>query len=267
MKKIQNRKWELENPNFDHYVKALFSEMTEAQRSMLPPDLSYKVGKGSKYSTSMLTFVQKLWILSTIYNKRVSLIIEDEKGIPVNAFKKILQAQHGKIATRELVDEFRHAGAFFLGDHDLMSWFEYANMVCATPMYKLMTGYKADLKDRSKVQVRHQRIQEATYGMLKMLVHYEGNKKRMSSDYDVTMPEWYALMFFYEQESTMAKFQETFKYAYISNTKDLYGAITKLKRKDMIGSRGTSKRYFKYYITPKGKEMVIRLMTRIVFGE
>lgn len=266
MNKIQTRKWEIDNENFDHYLTELFKGMSDAQKSKLPIDLSIKFDKGVKQAISLLTFVQKLYVLSVAFGKDISLIIEDEKGINEKTFTSIKKSEAGKKKTGELVDEFRTAGAFFLGNHDLMNWLEYANMVCATPMYKLMSGYKSEMKDRSRVQQRAKTTKESVGGILEMLVHYEGNKKRMATDYDISPGEWYALMFFYMGESIPTTFyDDKFLYSYLSNRRSLSVALTSLKRKGMLDTRGES-RNIKYYITPKGREMLIKIMERIVLG-
>jgi hypothetical protein len=267
MKKIQSRKWEIDNVNFDHFMNDLLKTMTDGQRANLPMELAFKLDKGAKYAVSMLTFTQKLYILSIAFNKKVTLIIEDDKGLlPADFLPSIIKAQNGKKKTGELVDEFRAAGAFFLGSHDLMNWLEYANMICATPMYRLMTGFRSDIKDRSKVQQRAQRVRESVNGILEMLVYYEGNKKRMSTDYNVGPAEWYALMFFYRGENTPDKFyDEAFKYAYTSNRRTLSVALTSLKRRGFLDTRGAV-RSTRYHITPKGKELTIKIMERITFG-
>jgi len=265
MKKIQARKWEIDNENFDHYMQDLLKKMTDGQKANLPIELVIKLDKGAKYAVSMLTFVQKLYVLSTAFNKKISLILEDESGISESDFLSILKAKSGKVKTRELVDGLRAAGAFFLGDHDLMSGLEYANMVCATPMYKMMSDFKSDIKDKSKVQHRAQRVRESVNGILQFLINYDGNKKRMSSDYNLNPAEWYALMFFYRGENAPSAYLEEYKYSYTSNSRTLGVALTNLKRRGYLDTRGAV-RSTRYYITPKGREVVLKIMERIIFS-
>lgn len=265
---IQSRKYEILDENFDEYFSQAVDSMTMEQREKLPQELSGKILKGGKGYLDTLTFVQKFFILVFSLGKKWTLFIEDDYGLSYEAFLEMQKGYTENYPRREAVSELRESGSFFLGTTQLMKRLEYVTLQCSSNIYKSIVGYRAELHEKRRKIKAQRQITYSVNGILRFLVNYEANKYKLSATYGLnTISEWYTLLFFYEDENKAAKFHETFLYAYSSSRRHRNSALARLLELGYIDTRAKKHTiHIRYYLTPKGKELAIKIMDRVFFN-
>ena len=265
---IEPNKWGYFNPHFDSWFLELLTNITPEQKERLPLDLLRTLDKGAAHALKSLNIIRKQYILAVAFKKATITIMEDEQnGLGIKDWIQLHKTYRGKGNIGEMVDTCRLHGAFFLGNHDLMKFLSYVNFVHSNNLYLLGTGIAEMPKGRTKLDNRIKKIHELIGSLSELLIHYEGNKKRMKLEYDIDQPEWYALMYFYRHiEKRSREFiHETFIYAQASSIANLKNALTNLKQKKLLDFRGGSKDR-RYFLTLSGRELYEKIVNRIVLG-
>lgn len=264
---IKSRKYDIVDENFDEYFFQIVDTMTMEQLERVPNELSAKVRRGAKYSLESLTFVQKLYLLTTVFRKRWTFIIEDEQGSSLEAFEEIQKGYRDNHSRLEAVEELRNTGSFYLGGMHLMQRMEYVVLQCASNVYKAISGYRSAIHERRKKIQSQRDTSESVLGVFRLLMNYEANKFRFV-DYGVlSLSEWYAIMFLYENEAKPAQFHDKFLYSYSSGKRNRINAISRLQLMGLVDSRAKKRSiHTKYYLTQQGKELAIKIMERVVLN-
>ena len=265
---LKNRRYDIDNENFDNYFLRHISKITPEQKSRLPQELAFKVFRGGSFSINSLTFMQKMYVLYCAFGKRVSILVEDDnEGLSYNEFAKLERGYRGSQKRGDIVDDFNIKGTFVLGMHDLVARLEYANHLCSSNLWKLAKDYQKYQLNNIRLHDKQRQTKDAVRLLRKLLVYYEGNKKRMAIDYGIDPAEWLALLHFYDNETKAVPFvDETFKYSYNSNKQTLRGALVSLQHKGILDIRGSRPRNVFYYLTPKGVEILGKIIARYILN-
>jgi hypothetical protein len=266
--KIQTRRYDLVDENFDEYFFQCISNMTAEQKERLPNELAAKVLRGAKESLNTLTFVQKLHILTSALGKKWTLVVEDENGEGYDAFLQVQKGYSENEPRMMAMRELRESGSFYLGAPHLMKRLEYVALQFATNVYKAITGYRADLHEKRKRIQQQREVSTDVNSVLRFLIHYEENKYRLAANYGLdTMSEWLALMFFYLDENRPATFHDKFMYAYSTGKRHRANALARLMALGYIDTRAKKhSKYTKYYLTSKGRELTVKILERVFFN-
>lgn len=252
-------------PNFDDMLLEKLERATPDQIEVMPSTLRFKVFKKGKASIDKMNFFEKLYILSVCFKQNVVIATMDEDaGISGKDFNKALQAQKGKLNNKELLENMQIPALFVQSDKELMRSWLYMNYVQCSEIYTLIKG--AHPREKSKRELKYIAYQRALAGVMKTICTYEGQKKSVIIQFKISVPELYALLYFYDGEKTGKDFYTVaFRHAYTSNRGDLGGALKKLHTEGYLDRRGTLKQ-LKYSITSKGIELVTRVMNKLIYN-
>lgn len=250
--------------NFNHYFTEKLNSLTEEQKHRLPNDIIFKVFKyGTAATAEQLNFVEKMWMLETVFNCSINIIVEDiEAGLDIAHFKDALKAQRGRIENTQLLDELKIRAAFFLGGKELMASILYLENLCNSGIYRLSKSHipNADHK-KNKKYIRQKDDFNQT---LSFLCNYEATKKRITMLYDLNIPELYALLYFGSGEKYGGDFTRgDFSHAYNSNQTELFKGMTRMHRLGYILQRKTGLKH-KYVISSKGLDLLNRIFSNIL---
>lgn len=252
-------------PNFDYMLLERLDRATPEQLEIMPSTLRFKVFKKGKASIDFMTFNEKLYILSVCFKQTIVIATLDETtGISGKDFNKVLQAQKGKLNNKELLDNMQIPAVFVQSDKELMRAWQYMNYVQCSDVYNLVKG--AHPREISKRESKYLAYQRALTGLMRTICTYEGHKKDVIIQFKISVPELYALLYFYDGEKTGKDFYNiAFRHAYTSNRGDLGAALMKLYTGGYLDRRGTLKQ-LKYSITSKGIELVTRVMNKLIYN-
>jgi predicted transcriptional regulator len=262
-KSIRNA--DIYNENFNHYFTEKLNGLTPEQKDKLPNELLYKIFKrGNEASAEALNFNEKTWILSVVFERNVTILIDDDEGLDTKDFVTAIKAQRGKKTNGELLEDLRVHSAFALGNKELMTSMMYIAHVSCSSVYQLV---KQNVPNAD--HARNKKFMEAktafnkTLGMLK---HYEANTRRITMNYGLTMPEWYALINFAIAEGYAKDFyNRDFKYSYNSNTRNLHKGLKSIALKGYISAKKVGIKD-RYTITAKGMELLGRIFSNILLN-
>lgn len=265
---IKTRKYDISDENFNEFFVQAIDGMTVEQRERLPSELSAKVLRGGKDCVDKLTFVQKLYILTGPLEKKWTLFIEDDYGLSYESFLEMQKGYTEDYPRRQALTDLRESGSFFLGTTQLMKRLEYITLQCAGNLYKSIKGYRAELHEKSR-KIKAQR--EVTYsvnGVIRFVINYEANKYKLNVTYGLnSISELYVLLFFYDGENKAAKFHEVFAYAYSTSRRLRNAALARMLALGYIDTRSKKLTiHVRYYLTPKGMELAIKIMDKVLFN-
>lgn len=259
------KKIDIYNENFNNFFTEKLNQITPKQRSLIPNDLAFKIYKhGDKASSEHLTFQEKLWILSVAFSHSVTIMVHDkERGIGMRDFGKASQANEGKILNGELLEDMRIHSTFVMADKELMTASLYMNHVSCSNIYSLIKEIVENANH--SVNKKFVKAKKDMNTILSFLTNYEATKRRIAMDYELTMPQWYALLYFSTGNDKLGVdfAKRDFKYAYASNAFTLQGDMKKLVNRGFLFRRGVKGTY-KYYLTAAGVNLLNRIMDNIV---
>lgn len=256
---------DLYNENFNYYFTMKLNAITADQRALLPQELSYKIFKrGTEASAGLLNMNEKMWILSLVFKQNITIIVDDPAdGLDVKEGMASLKAQRGKMGNGKLLEYLQIKSAFVLGDKELMSSVLYMAHVCCSSIYQLAKKHIPNNIDHARNR-KFMNDRKAFLTTLDFLKNYEATKRRISSDYGLTMPEWYALIYFATKEGFASDFYDKdFKYSYNSNRRNLHVGMKRIADLGYLQKRHINRKD-KYTITAKGVDILGRIFNNIL---
>jgi hypothetical protein len=170
--------------------------------------------------------------------------------------------REGKATNGELLEGMRYKTAFVLGSKELMSSLLYMSHACCSAIYNLVKSHVPNAGHNRNEKFKGDRM--AFIKTLAFIKNYEANKRRITNDYGLTMPEWYALVNFAIAEGFAIDFyKKDFVYSYNSSVLNLHRGLKHIYelgylRKKRAGIRD------KYVISDKGVEILTRIFTNIL---
>lgn len=254
------------NENFNNYFVEHLNRITPEQRGLIPEELNIKIFKrGNTASAERLNFQEKMYILSVVFKRKVTLKIEDlENGLTVKDYANAKKAQAGKYPNLQAAEDMRSHAAFVLADRDLMNAELYLNHLSSSNIYTLV---KAIIPNTNhKIEKKYTENKAIIQRVFKFLENYESKKKRIRTDYQITMPEWYALVYFANGERLGLDFYDKdMKYAYSSNRRVLHRALQRLTEIGLLQRSGPLKSH-KYKLTSRGINVLDRIFNNIILN-
>lgn len=251
---------DIDSENFSLYFSSLVPDITPTQREALPKEIRFSLFKGDTFNnrnTNKLNFITKLFILWKACKKRWWIVVEDENsGLSEEQFFKLKEAvkknEHGFDKSQELLSE----GIFVTGSKELCDTFSYLNLASSSPAYKYLLRQKNTPKCKT-----HDDINQRKY-LIRFLINYEQNKKKLTTKKQLTPAEWYVLIGLYHGETQKGAilYKETFKYCYQSSATKIKVAFGTLQERKLIVKYGENKGA-KFSITSLGTMLVNEILS------
>lgn len=262
MKRAINN-YDFYSENFENYFKDIVVGMTQIQKDSLPEQLLFKLFSGEKLTHGNLSFKEKVYILNTVFRKKVEIVIEDENdGISLEDYCLAKKAQAGKRTNTELLSEPRVQASFVLADRDFFKSIAYFNQIFTTEIYKL---YKRTFDfDRTQKDINYNKGREVVKHITELILSYEINKKRFVMTNNLNPGKLYALIYFSTGEKLGSSFiKKDFKYSYNCNAVMLSKAVKELTDTGYLDRRGGTTKY-RYTLTAKGQHILNRVIEQII---
>ena len=237
------------------------AKLTTKQKEELPHILSYrlrkKTGKSAFYK---FTFFQKWFVLFKAMNKRVFIVIEDEElGLTTEDYIKWKAQQKKRVFDSEDAKNLVANGICVLGNQQLCDWLGYINNVSVSAAYQ----YALRISAAKPINFPEYRKEFSFF--TEMLVRYEGSKKKMIGENNMTMAEVFVLLYLYDGKERIATptYEYVFKGSFQSSRATILRAFKRLKNMDLLQMVGTTKDA-KWRITPLGKQRVNEIISRYI---
>lgn len=252
-------RFDLINENFDNYFANRMMEVTEFGKARIPPYLNVKLWKGdgtfNLKSLPRLNALVRLWLLQKSLNKKVYIIIEDEKGLSDEDFFKWKSGLMSQKESIELAEIFDTQANFFLGDKELCRTLSYLNQMSVSSAY----NYVSKIKNIPKNKVQEFR-KECQY-VADFLANFESKKKRMVTEQNLNIAEFYTLLALYNGKPMLASsiYTEKFKSAYVASRIQIQRGFITLQNCGYIEKIGFRKGA-KFKITAAGMGKVDDIM-------
>lgn len=252
------------NENFNHFFVEKMNKITPEQSALIPKDLSFKIFRsGALANLDRLSFQEKMWILSVVFKHNITIVIDKaDNALNMREFGRAADAQRGKLRNIELLETMRAHSAFVVSDKELMMSLLYMNQASCSNIYTLVKELIANANHKRNLSFVKNKKNIQT--ILAFLINYESNKKRIAMDYGLSMPKWYALLYFSYAENLGAEFyNNAFKYAYASSRLTLHKEMKQLQDQGYLVRRGI-KRAYKYSVTSAGINLLNRIFDNII---
>lgn len=257
-------KFDLQMENFDGYFEWTVKGMSPEQRNKIPDNLKKKLilQSNGKMRPSKLAFAEKLFILQKAFDKKWYIVVEGQQG------EEAMSMEHyQKFREQRLWNDVRSSeanlmlvdGSFVVGDKDLIRWLFHLNDVCVSG------AYNYGLKVRN---VRPQNIfkeRKSLHYFIRLLLFYEGSKRRIIRDFSLSMPEFYCLLYFYDGEKKKASplYEDVLSAAVSLNKGIILRAIKRLNDKKYLDRYGSGQDT-NYSITSFGINVVNDILVKYV---
>ena len=259
-------RYDIQCDNFDDYFAVQVAKASENQKGLLDKELlsnlySFSHKARAKKITKM-NFFSKMFVLFKMLKKRCIIIVEDEdNGMDEDAFFKWKKLLHKQEYTTGNSDELITQAFFALGNRELVDTFHKLNGLSASRAYSYMIGSKnKSIKDKNSWG-------DCMAYVFRFLSHYEANRKRMSMQTGLNMPEWLVLIYLYKGEWTKGKamHQEWYKYSFNSNARSIRSAFGSLRHKGYIEKVGETVDA-KLRITALGRDKVNEIAKKFILN-
>lgn len=263
---VETSKLDFFNENFEEYFMKKVNSMSPNQLAILPTELKNKLFNGNIVRSSYkLKFSEKAYILSTVFNQDIILMVKDEnEGIGPTEFGAAVAAQKGKIKNGQLLNNMPDKNMFILGNKELMDPIIYLNHVFCSHIYNLVS--LPVIREKSLAERQHIKRALEYKGIIEVFTHYESQKKLISREFKLDMPSWYALLYFGTREKPgRAFYQDQFKFAYSSSRMNLYNALKRLVDNGYMMVRG-KRNELKYSLTAKGLDTLNQIIDRVILN-
>jgi hypothetical protein len=261
-------RYDIISQNFDLFFGKKLAEMTEGQKEMLDKILLRKAFGGKSGKENYLNFLEKAFILGTVYNEAIYILIANrgdaENALTPASFVTAAKALKGdKGAMGELVEEVQETGTFVVSTRELFDTVGTMNLACVSDLYRLTLPLASrKIRPNKEVDAYHTSMKF----LIQFLSNYEGNKKRFETDYGLTMSDWYAMLYFYDKEKVGSGFyKDGFLLSVQSNLSTKKRALTHLSKMGYLFTRGKTNRKM-YRLSPKGLHVMQQIFDRIVFN-
>lgn len=257
-------KWDVDNENFNHFFHKLSALMTEKQREVLPKDLYFKIFKrGGAYdttSTNKLSFLAKCFILIKALRKRLIIMVEDDnEGMDEEEYfkyKKLLSKRQFSISGAESLIE---DSVFVLGNKELFETYSRLNELSCS------TAYNYIVKSKNPVANHVEEHKKQMSYVVRFLVNYESNRKRIHMNSGINFSEWLTLIALYHGNEMQGSriYKEIYKHSFNSSATKIKVAFGTLELRGYIEKFGKSNG-MKMRITPLGKDKINSILNQYV---
>jgi hypothetical protein len=257
-------KYDIQCDNFDEFFNLQVAKASENQRALLSKELLSNLylfsGKARMDKIRKMNFFSKMFVLFKMLKKRCIIIVEDEvNGMNEEAFFKWKKMLHKQEYTTGSSDELITQASFTLGNKELVDTFHRINGLSVSNAYSYMIGSK-NKSPKAKTS-----WQDNMDYIFRFLCHYEGNRKRISMQTGLNMPEWLVLIYLYKGEWTQGKamYQERYKYSFNTNARSIRSAFGSLRASGYIEKVGETVNA-KLRITALGRDKVNEIAQKFI---
>lgn len=252
------------SPNFDYYLELKIENITGDQLSLLENSVQHKILRHKGNSVGYMSLSEKMHILSIGFKTPVYIVVgENLEENSNDIFEEALKAQKGKIKNYDLLKTLEDNSIFVLGDKQISIALAYANHAQTSDIYNLLKINNP--REKSNKQLRFDKKKEALNGLVDLLIKYESRKRRVIEQYDLNVPKFYGLLFFYQGERLCKDFYDKqFKHAYSKSREDLSKGQAALCRDGYLEKRGVT-RELKYSITSKGIDLLMKVLSKMLY--
>lgn len=254
-------KIDLHVDNFEKYFALKAQGMSESQKERLPVEISARVfKKGGRVSEALMPFLQQLYVLQKGLGSEIFIVIKDpDIGIGFSDFEKFQKQQNGSRTDITEAQHYLAAGVMVLGNKELMDWIAHLNFVSMSPYY----NYIIKLKNSPYVKLPNHN--EEVVRLCEMLSKYDGSKRKLLKDKNISVPEWYILMYLADgkQKGAVGAYRDTFSSAYNATRPQLHNAFKRLVSSGYIQSEGSAKKK-SYKITAFGRTLIREIFHKYI---
>jgi hypothetical protein len=248
--------------SLDLYFARQIEGITEQAKIDLPRDIAFKLfrkgGEWDAKSTSRLSFLSKMFVLLRALKKRFFLVIEDEQeGIGVEQFQALISKAPERDYSLQSAEQLLVADRMVLANKELVNAFHYLNFLSTSPAYNYL------LRNKNVPPNKVDQSQKELAYIVRFLTFWETNRKTMTVNTGVTIPEFYVLLSLFDGEAKNTAFiyKEKFKRTYQSSTRKIKNAFGTLQAKRYISKIGEG-RGAKMQITALGKDALSQILKK-----
>lgn len=245
-------KFDLQSENFDLFFEKSAENLTARCRAELPIDVL------SKIKNNKLNFFTKIYIMWKCLRKRWWIIVEDEeKGQSADQFVAYRETIKKRDYSTPKAEGLVSKGEFFLANKEFGDTLQYLSDLSGSGAYRFIQ------RGKNRIVNKTQLWKEDMIAVTKVLVRYEGMKKKWLEEQVVTIPEFYVLMYLYPGEESVGSimYHEVYYRSFQSSPAKIKLALGSLQLKGYIVKSGAT-RYSKFRITASGTDVVCSILTR-----
>lgn len=260
---VHNLRFDLQVDNFSRFFSLEVSKMTAEQKGNIPPEILSKLFKTDGTVTEKpMSFLHQLYVLYQGIGKEIFIVVKDEdKGLGIDDFNKFQKEQKKRKRTQDAAEYFLSKGVMVLGNTELLDWLSYLNSVTLSPAYK----FALSIKNKKSAKIKE--VNKEFSFFCNLLMTYEGNKKRIIRQENLTMPELYVLYYLADgkEKRSTPSYVEVYRNAINASRKQILNAFKSLTVKKYIDSWGNA-RATSYKITSLGKEFLYKIIHKYMMS-
>lgn len=256
--------FDLQVENFNGYFEFLVKGMSEEQRNKIPENLKKKLisQTNGKIRPNKLKYLEQLFIIERALGRHTYTVIESgvgEEAMSVDHYRKYIEQAKTNNTLNSEVTIMMNDGAFVLGGRDLMRWMFHLNDVCVSGAY----NYALKLRNIKPENLFKER--KSLLYFIKMLLAYEGNKRKIIRDYSISMADFFCLLYFYDADNKKASplYEEILASAIGINKFTIIKALKSINDKKYIERYGVGQNT-NYSITSFGINIVNDILVKYV---
>lgn len=254
-------KFDFQADNFRRFFDFKVAQMTNAQKENIPAELLAKIfRRDGKITTKYISFVQQLYILAQSQLSNVFVCIEDrDSGIGMEEYTKFKRKQNGRKSDAEQAEQYLAHGSMTLVNKDVAAYLTHLNAVS----FSRAMNYILKLKNTKQPLLPD--LETEFIFITNVLANYEGSKKKMIRRDQLSMPEWYVLLYLCDGEEKGGAAIYRYKYLDAINASRLQilKAFKKLIAMNYIQGFGKTKKAT-YKITYLGKSKVTEMFRKYI---
>lgn len=256
--------FDIRSENWEGYFNYLVKQMSMEQRSKIPDNLKRKLisQTNGKLRPDKLSFVETLFLMTRAFDKKWYIVVENtgEDDVVSKAhfdeYKR--QITYNEMSGSE-PDKILRGGAFILGDRDLMRCLFHMNDMCVSGAYNYA------LKLRNATPKNIYKDKKALFYFVNLLLYFDGNKRRIIREFNISMAEMYCLFYLYDgvQKKISPLYEEILPNALAVNKASLLRALKSVVDKKYVERYGTGQ-HTNYSITSFGISIVNDILVKHV---
>ncbi len=254
-------KCDLKVDNLNEYFAFQMKLMTLGQKENIPPELINKVFRqDGRITTKNLNFLQQMYLLSKGMGKDIYVLIKDQyKDVGITEFSHLSKTGVNREYSLEDAENLVAKGMIVLSGKELIEWATFMNGLSTSSAY----NYALKVKNTHSSKLP-EKMKELTY-LVKILMNYESNKRRIVTHKGISVPELYVLYYLFDEKEKGApeSYTTIFKDAYNSSKNQMLRAFKKLSESGHIQTYGKA-RATTYKITAIGKTAIAEMLQKYV---
>lgn len=256
-------KYDFYSENFENYFRERMDTISPTQKNLLPNDLKTKIFANKDKLSKLLSFKEKVYILSVCFDAGVKIYVYDhDKEFREKEYDSIDKTQSKKMTNTELLHEDRIKAGFVMADFNLHQVMNYMNRVYTTAIYTLL--HKIDVFKRTRQEKKINMGKDVVAGVTDLILKYEQYKKDVMMEHNITPQRLYALLYFSTGEKLGKDFFERdFKSAFNSNARRLQGTVKTMVDEGYLNRRGKNTHY-RYMLTSKGQLLLNNITSKVI---